>query len=93
MTSVIIQRVINETTSYEASEAVHRRKLCHDFRDRLKAVGLTVRGFAKLLGISEKTAYSWTSIIPPSSPALRILSLIELDRNMIGVLKELSGHD
>ena len=93
MPNITTRRTINETTSYDPHEAARRRKLCHAFKSRIKSAKLTIRSFAELIKVSEKTAYSWTSSIPPHPLATLILDLIDHDKNIVTLLEKISRKE
>jgi hypothetical protein len=91
MPNIITKREINEITAYDPAEASRRRKRCSAFKARIKSSRMTIRSFSSLIGVSEKTAYSWTSSVPPHPLAMLILSLIEHDKNIISALEAVSS--
>jgi len=93
MCALIIPRKINVTIARDEDDLACRKKKCAAFRSRLRALHISAKTFAELTGYSIETVYNWQSrtarCIPPAPMALRFLSLIERDRNVIKTFEEI----
>jgi DNA-binding transcriptional regulator YiaG len=93
MCAVIITREINVTSVRDEEDLACRKKKCAAFRSRLRALHISAKTFSELTGYSLETVYNWQSrtfrCIPPAPMALRVLTLIERDRNTIKALEEI----
>jgi DNA-binding transcriptional regulator YiaG len=97
MCAVIISREINVTTIRDEDDLAYRKKRCAEFRARLRGVHLSAKAFSELTGYSINTVYNWQNrssrCIPPAPAALRVLSLIERDLNIVSALQEITSKE
>jgi DNA-binding transcriptional regulator YdaS (Cro superfamily) len=97
MCAVIIKRTCNFQKVRDPDDFGRRRAKCSAFRLRMKKLHLTATAFARLIGVSDETVYTWRShtqrCIPPHPTALLILSLIELRPDIISTLEELASSE
>ena len=97
MSPTLLTREITVIKDRDRDDLSRRLAKCADFKRRLKKLHLTAVAFAKLIGVSVETVYVWRShsrrCVPPHPMALRLLSLIERDWSIVGLLDEIASEE